>query len=161
MLLTHKPTVETLPIASTLRRLHSFQMRYIPAPSRPSIPLWAAACLATAAGLCLGSAPRPSEAAVLHRLTLAAAPVLDGTKAPGTKKDSPYAAAKESGAAPAPEPLAGTKAPGSEKQSPYAAAKDTVVALTPSLGKLWGLLVPIVLAAGSYLYLRSSETDQA
>ena len=155
----HKPRERTLPLGSTLRWTHSCQMPYIPAPSRSSISLLATACLATAAGLCLGSAPRPSEAAVFHPLTLAATPVLDGTKAPGTKKDSPYAAAKEGDAAPAPEPLAGTKAPGSEKESPYAAAKDTVVALTPNLGKLWGLLVPIVLAACSYLYLRSSEAD--
>ncbi len=133
-------------------------MPYIPAPSRRSISLVATACLATAAGLCLGSAPRPSEAAVFSRLTLAATPVLDGTKAPGTKKASPFSSAKDESSAPA-QPLTGTKAPGSEKESPYAAAKDTVLALTPNLGKLWGLLVPIVIAAGSYLYLRSSEAD--
>jgi hypothetical protein len=148
-------------MSATLKPLHSSEMTYISAPSCSPLALMAAAGLGAAAVFCLGGAPRPAEAAGVHSLTLAAAPALDGTKAPGSKKDSPYAAAKEETAAPTPEPLAGTKAPGSEKQSPYAAAKDTVVALTPSLGKLWGLLVPIVLAAGSYLYLRSSETDQA
>ncbi|MCX5931331.1 MAG: hypothetical protein NTW83_05765 [Cyanobacteria bacterium] len=55
-------------------------------------------------------------------------------------------------------PLEGTQAPGSEKESPYAAPKETIAsAPMVNTGKLWALLVPIVLATGSYLVLRSRE----
>lgn len=84
-----------------------------------------------------------------------------GTQAAGSEKQSPYAAPTDTAGSNAPVPLAGpiegTKAPGSKKASPYAAAKDTPVLFSPGLGRLWGLLVPLVLAAGSYGYLRSKE----
>jgi hypothetical protein len=69
---------------------------------------------------------------------------------PGPEKESPYAAATDGGVPPA----AGT----TEKESPYAAAKDELaLSFGPSLGKLWWLLLPTGLAAGSYLYLRRQE----
>ncbi len=84
-----------------------------------------------------------------------------GTQAAGSEKQSPYAAAKDAAGTTAPVRLAGeidgTKAPGSKKASPYTAAKDTPVLLSPSLERLWGLLIPLVLAGGSYGYLRSKE----
>ncbi|WP_143593518.1 hypothetical protein [Synechococcus sp. 1G10] len=84
---------------------------------------------------------------------------LEGTATPGSEKQSPYAAAKE---APTPvEPMEGTQAPGSEKESPYAAPKESIAsAPMVDTGKLWGLLVPIVLATGSYLVLRSREGNE-
>lgn len=56
--------------------------------------------------------------------------------------------------------LEGTPVPGSEKQSPYTAAKETGAAMTGNgTGGLWALLAPIALAAGSYGVLRSREKD--
>ncbi|MGB7566012.1 MAG: hypothetical protein WBM08_14835 [Prochlorococcaceae cyanobacterium] len=93
----------------------------------------------------------------------AAAPAA-GTQAAGSEKQSPYAAPTDAAGSDAPVPLAGpingTKAPGSKKASPYAAAKDTPVLFSPGLGRLWGLLAPLVLAAGSYGYLRSKEGSE-
>lgn len=83
-------------------------------------------------------------------------------------KDSPYAAAKDEGsptAAPAKVPavpgaMTGTAAPGTEKESPYAAAKDEMgLSFAPTLGRLWWLLLPAGLAAGSYMYLRGQEAS--
>ena len=81
---------------------------------------------------------------------------LEGTATPGSEKQSPYAAAKE---APTPvKPMEGSQAPGSEKESPYAAPRESVAsAPMVDTGKLWALLVPIVLATGSYVVLRSRE----
>ena len=99
----------------------------------------------------------------------AVTPALEGSPAPGTTKQSPYAAAKdetdegadvelEAGASPT-DKLGGTKAAGSKKQSPYAAAKDeTSATVEPTLGKLWGLVLPVGLAAGSYVVLRRRES---
>jgi hypothetical protein len=80
----------------------------------------------------------------------------------GASKDSPYAAATDGGSPTAspvePASVAGSVAPGTEKESPYAAAKDELaLSFGPNLGKLWWLLLPTGLAAGSYLYLRSQE----
>lgn len=56
------------------------------------------------------------------------------------------------------EAMGGTKAAGSSKDSPYAAAKDdTSITNVPTLQRLWTLVVPIGLAAGSYIWLRSRE----
>lgn len=90
---------------------------------------------------------------------------LDGVKAAGSSKDSPYAAAKDESAQPAVasgasaiKALGGTRAAGSSKDSPYASAKDENNAtLEPTLTQLWALVVPVGLAAGSYLWLRSRE----
>lgn len=102
--------------------------------SRPQAALLAAAC-----ALCVSS--------------LSAVPPAGATTA--TSKDSPYAAAAD-GASPTAAP--GSVAPGTEKESPYAAAKDELaLSFGPNLGKLWWLLLPTGLAAGSYLYLRSQE----
>jgi hypothetical protein len=102
--------------------------------SRPQAAFLAAAC-----ALCISS--------------LSAVPPVGAT--PGASKDSPYAAAAD-GASPTAAP--GSVAPGTEKESPYAAAKDELaLSFGPNLGKLWWLLVPAGLAAGSYLYLRSQE----
>ncbi|MFS6825952.1 hypothetical protein [Cyanobium sp. ATX-6F1] len=87
-----------------------------------------------------------------------------GTQAAGSEKQSPYAAATDDAGSDAPVPLAGpiggTKAPGSKKSSPYAAAKDSPLLGSPTLGRLWGLLLPLVLAAGSYVFLRSKEGNE-
>ncbi|MEB3350888.1 MAG: hypothetical protein VKM01_01025 [Cyanobacteriota bacterium] len=121
--------------------------------SRSGRSLLLAACAAASLGLCGAASANP------------ATETLDGTKAPGTTKESPYAAAKDEtkeGAdkdtATPTEALGGTKAPGTTKESPYASAKDeTDPTLEPTLGKLWGLLLPVGLAAGSYVFLRSKE----
>lgn len=110
------------------------------------------ACSATVIGLSVGG-------------DALAAPTMEGTKAPGTAKESPYASAKDEtnqGESAEPgtptEKLGGTKAAGSTKESPYASAKDEhSVVNEPTLGRLWGLLLPVGLAAGSYAYLRSRE----
>jgi uncharacterized membrane protein len=95
-----------------------------------------------------------------------ASPTAEGTKAPGTAKESPYSSAKDetndgagqSEAGTPTDKLGGTKAAGSAKESPYAAAKDeNTAALEPTLGKLWGLVLPVALAAGSYAFLRQRE----
>lgn len=114
------------------------------------------ACAASVLGLCFSSQ------------ALAGSKTLDGVKAPGSVKDSPYAAAVDSDGAKAPgatskpknptEAMGGTKAAGSSKDSPYAAAKDdTSITNVPTLKQLWTLVVPIGLAAGSYIWLRSRE----
>lgn len=114
------------------------------------------ACAASALGLCLSSQ------------TLAETKSLDGVKAPGSAKDSPYAAAVDADGAKAPgatsklktptEAMGGTRAAGSKKESPYAAAKDdSSITSEPTLKGLWTLVVPIGLAAGSYIWLRSRE----
>jgi hypothetical protein len=114
------------------------------------------ACAATALGLCLSSQ------------ALAGPKTMDGAKAPGSTKDSPYAAAVDADGAKAPgasskpknptEALGGTKAAGSTKDSPYAAAKDdSSITSEPTLKGLWTLVVPIGLAAGSYIWLRIRE----
>ncbi len=80
--------------------------------------------------------------------SLSAVPPAGATTGPS--KESPYAAAKDGGSP--------TAAGGTEKESPYAAAKDELaLSFGPNLGKLWWLLLPTGLAAGSYLYLRSQE----
>jgi len=117
--------------------------------------LWGA-CAASALGACLSSP------------ALAETKSLDGVKAPGSTKDSPYAAAVDADGAKAPgaasklktptEALGGTRAAGSKKESPYAAAKDdSSITSEPTLKGLWTLVVPIGLAAGSYIWLRSRE----
>ncbi len=114
------------------------------------------ACAASALALCLS--PQ----------ALAGSKTMDGVKAPGSSKDSPYAAAVDADGAKAPgatskpknptEALGGTKAAGSTKDSPYAAAKDEgSFTNEPTLKRLWTLVVPIGLAAGSYIWLRSRE----
>jgi len=89
---------------------------------------------------------------------------LEGSKTAGSTKESPYAAAKdEEGAAVkkgAIKKLEGTAAPGTEKESPYAAAKDDFSISTAALGQLWGLLLPIGLAVGSYLFLKGREGNR-
>jgi len=89
---------------------------------------------------------------------------LEGTKAAGSEKESPYAAAKdEEGAGAKTEAikkLEGTKAPGSEKESPYAAAKDDYNLSPAALGHLWSLLLPVGLAIGSYLVLKKRENNR-
>ena len=89
---------------------------------------------------------------------------LEGNKAPGSEKESPYAAAKdEEGSAEktgAIKKLEGTAAPGSEKESPYAAAKDDFSISPSSLGHLWGLLLPVGLAVGSYLFLKARDANR-
>lgn len=112
-------------------------------------------CAASVLGLCISSQ------------ALAGTKTLDGVKAPGSTKDSPYAAAVDSDGAKAPdatkaknptEAMGGTKAAGSTKDSPYAAAKDdSSITSEPTLKRLWTLVVPIGLAAGSYIWLRSRE----
>ncbi len=114
-----------------------------------------AACATTALGLCLSSQ------------ALAGPKTMDGVKAPGSAKESPYAAAVDSDGAKGPgasskpknptEALGGTRAAGSSKDSPYAAAKDETSTTEPTLKGLWALVVPIGLAAGSYIWLRSRE----
>lgn len=90
---------------------------------------------------------------------------LEGSKTPGSQKESPYSAAKdEEGAAKksgAIKKLEGTSAPGTEKESPYAAAKDDYSISPAALGQLWGLLLPLGLAVGSYLFLKSREGNRA
>jgi hypothetical protein len=120
-----------------------------------------AAVLAGSCALCwsLVATPPRAEATTPPAATSAAS-----TEA---SKDSPYAAAKdETGAAatapakPAPvlKTMEGTKAPGTEKESPYAAAKDELApSFGPTLSRLWWLLLPTGLAAGSYFWLRSQE----
>lgn len=114
------------------------------------------ACAAAALGLCLSSQ------------AYAGTKTLDGVKAPGSTKDSPYAAAEDADGDKAPgatgkpknptEALGGTKAAGSTKDSPYAAAKDdSSITSEPTLRGIWTLIVPIGLAAGSYIWLRSRE----
>ncbi len=106
--------------------------------TRPRAAFLAAACTACLT-VCISS--------------LSAVPPAGAT--PGASKDSPYAAAAD-GASPTAAP--GSVAPGTEKESPYAAAKDELaLSFGPNLGKLWWLLLPAGLAAGSYLYLRSQE----
>lgn len=120
-----------------------------PCSARPPASVLATACAATlTAGLsvCISS--------------LCALPPAEATTTPA--RESPYAAASEGGSptgAPAqPGSVAGTVAPGTEKESPYAAAKDELaLSFGPNLGKLWWLLLPTGLAAGSYLYLRRQE----
>jgi hypothetical protein len=52
----------------------------------------------------------------------------------------------------------GPRATTTKKASPYAAAKDEMnLAFGPALGRLWLLLLPAGLAAGSYVYLRKRE----
>lgn len=90
---------------------------------------------------------------------------LDGVKAPGSSKDSPYAAAKDEAGEPAAgaganaiKALSGTRAAGSSKDSPYAAAKDeNLSSQEPTTTHLWRLVLPVGLAAGSYLWLRSRD----
>ena len=114
------------------------------------------ACAAAALGLCLSPQAHAGNK------------TLDGVKAPGSTKDSPYAAAVDADGDKAPgatsksknptEVLGGTKAAGSTKDSPYAAAKDdSSITSEPTLKHIWTLVVPIGLAAGSYLWLRSRE----
>lgn len=75
---------------------------------------------------------------------------LSASQSPTSRKASPFAAAKDETATPA--------AAGSKKASPYAAAKDEMnLAFGPALARLWLLLVPIGLAAGSYAYLRQRD----
>ncbi len=96
----------------------------------------AAAFLASACALCISG--------------LAAVAPAVATAMPS--KESPYAAAADGGIP------AGSVPPGTEKESPYAAAKDELaLSFGPNLSKLWWLLLPAGLAAGSYLYLRSQE----
>jgi hypothetical protein len=71
------------------------------------------------------------------------------------QKASPTAAALEH--------LQGTKAAGSTKDSPFAGAKEsegaTQATLRVNRTKLWWLLLPVGLAAISYGALRSQEDD--
>lgn len=89
---------------------------------------------------------------------------LEGSKTPGSAKESPYAAAKdEEGSAKksgAIKKMEGTAAPGSEKESPYAAAKDDFSISPSTLGQLWGLLLPVGLAVGSYLFLKARDDNR-
>jgi uncharacterized protein HemX len=94
--------------------------------------------------------------------------LLEGRLEAGSLKQSPYASAKDDtdgaggtamgtgrGSA---EALNGNVAAGSEKESPYAAAKDEGgTSGDPTLTKLWGLLLPLGLALGSYGWLRQRE----
>lgn len=91
---------------------------------------------------------------------------LSGTASAGSSKASPFAAAKDetagsAAANPAAAAAAGagnSQSPVSKKASPYAAAKDELnLAFGPALGRLWLLLVPVGLAAGSYVYLRQRD----
>ena len=90
---------------------------------------------------------------------------LDGVRPAGSTKESPYAAARDEGEEPAAaagagalKVLGGTRAAGSSKDSPYAAAKDEDHdSLEPTTHNLWRLLLPVGLAAGSYLWLRSRD----
>jgi hypothetical protein len=109
----------------------------------PSIARPQAAFLAAACALCVSS--------------LSAMPPAGATT--GTSKDSPYAAPSDGGGpTAAPGVMTGSVAPGTEKESPYAAAKDELaLSFGPNLVKLWWLLLPTGLAAGSYFYLRSQE----
>ena len=67
-------------------------------------------------------------------------------------------------ATPALETLQGTKAAGSSKESPFAGAKETDAATRADLRidrtRLWWLLLPVGLAAISYGALRSQEGSQ-
>jgi hypothetical protein len=118
-----------------------------PCLPRPAAALLSTACLTACLAVGLGSLSTVPPAAAT----------------PGPEKESPYAAATDGSvptAAPVKQPgsVAGTVAPGTEKESPYAAAKDELaLSFGPSLGKLWWLLLPTGLAAGSYLYLRRQE----
>ena len=60
--------------------------------------------------------------------------------------------------------LKGTKAAGSQKDSPFAAAKESDAATSSQLRvdrmRLWWLLLPVGLAAVSYGALRSKEDQQ-
>jgi hypothetical protein len=89
---------------------------------------------------------------------------LEGSKTPGSEKESPYSAAKdEEGTGEkkgAIKKLEGTSAPGTEKESPYAAAKDDFSISPAALGQLWGLLLPVGLAVGSYLFLKGRENNR-
>jgi hypothetical protein len=89
----------------------------------------------------------------------------DGVRAAGSAKESPYAAAKDETVEPAAtagagalKALGGTRPAGSSKDSPYAAAKDEDHdSLEPTTHNLWRLVLPLGLAAGSYLWLRSRD----
>lgn len=109
-----------------------------------------AAFLAAACALCVSTLPAVSPAGAT------ALPAKDSPYAAATDGGSPAPAAAEPGAVPG--TMAGSVPPGTEKESPYAAAKDELgLSFGPNLGKLWWLLLPAGLAAGSYLYLRSQE----
>lgn len=74
----------------------------------------------------------------------------------------PPAAAANAGVTNAMDQLGGTKAAGSSKSSPFAAAKESDSSANEHLraqrGRLWWLLLPVGLAAISYGALRSQES---
>jgi hypothetical protein len=88
---------------------------------------------------------------------------LTGNVKASSRKASPFAAAKdetdeEEGSSPSAAVAGGPRATTTKKASPYAAAKDEMnLAFGPALGRLWLLLLPAGLAAGSYVYLRKRE----
>jgi hypothetical protein len=120
-------------------------------------PLLLGACTALSMSVCLTTAAR------------ALTPELDGVRAAGSAKESPYASAKDeehdqhsSTGLHQPltptEALGGRRAAGSRKDSPYASAKDDQsVSVEPTLGQLWKLVIPVLLAGGSYTWLRRKE----
>jgi hypothetical protein len=116
--------------------------------------------IAAAAAAAIGSLPGPA----LATQPMLALEAPGGKVAEGSRKESPYAAAQDETGAPqpsSPDPtrsLQGKLAEGSQKDSPYAAAKEVgSSSLEPTLSRLWRLLVPLLLAAGSYGWLRRRE----
>lgn len=89
------------------------------------------------------------------------------TSAPAVpERESPYIAAQEGDPNevepnPVLRSLEGTVAPGSEKDSPYIAAQEQSNDPPVPLGRLWALLVPVVLATGSYAVLRGRDGDSS
>jgi len=118
--------------------------------------------------LLLGGFAALSMSVCLTTAARALPPELEGVRAPGSAKESPYASAKddendqdgsglERPATPT-EALGGRRVAGSRKDSPYASATDEQsVSVEPTLRQLWRLAIPVLLAGGSYAWLRRRE----
>lgn len=123
----------------------------------------------SAAHAATGQAPSaPTAAANPHGDTPGAGAPASGAPAAGSpsapERESPYIAAQEGNpneveANPVLRSLEGTVTPGSEKESPYIAAQEQSTDAPEPMGRLWGLLVPIALAAGSYALLRGRDGE--
>lgn len=87
-----------------------------------------------------------------------------GAAAPTPERESPYIAAQEGSPGstqqhPVIRQLEGTADADSERESPYAAAQEVSTDPPLDLTRLWGLVVPVLLAGGSYAVLRGREDD--
>ena len=94
--------------------------------------------------------------------SLLAAPLQLPPAQAASEKVSPFAGAKDETSL---VQLDGTKAAGSKKNSPFAGAKESDAATHTDLQadrtRLWWLVLPVGLAALSYLKLRSGEGEGA